>query len=144
MCFGSHTVGCPATLHLNETDIPFRFSLAGGFIQSHRVQFTNVGDYAFIFQKQLPLVLNDDREPYLTLRWYIRGKEVKLKYLTQTKARPPSFVLFSNSKEIGKTYLRFLSSCLQEEFDLNGVPIRIYVRVSENPYTVGMRFEVDG
>lgn len=79
VCFGSHTVGCPATLHLNETDIPFRFSLAGGFIQSHRVQFTNVGDYAFIFQKQLPLVLNDDREPYLTLRWYIRGKEVKLK-----------------------------------------------------------------
>ena len=72
------------------------------------------------------------------------GKEVKLKYLTQTKARPPSFVLFSNSKEIDRTYLRFLSSCLQEEFDLNGVPIRIYVRVSENPYTVGMRFEVDG
>ena len=64
------------------------------------------------------------------------GKEVKLKYLTQTKARPPSFVLFSNSKEIDKTYLRFLSSCLQEEFDLNGVPIRIFVRVSENPYTV--------
>ncbi|OAO12756.1 GTP-binding protein, partial [Blastocystis sp. ATCC 50177/Nand II] len=64
------------------------------------------------------------------------GKEVKLKYLTQTKARPPSFVLFSNSKEIDKTYLRFLSSCLQEEFDLNGVPIRIFVRVSENPFTV--------
>ena len=72
-------------------------------------------------------------------RWLPRtssGKEVKLKYLTQTKARPPSFVLFSNSKEIDKTYLRFLSSCLQEEFDLNGVPIRIFVRVSENPYTV--------
>ena len=38
-----------------------------------------MGDYTFIFYRQLPLVLNDDKEPYLTLRWYIRGKEVKLK-----------------------------------------------------------------
>ena len=79
MCFGSHTVGCPATLHLNETKVLFRFSLAEGFIQSHRVQFTNMGAFAFILHKQLPRVLNDDKEPYLTLRWYIRGKEVKLK-----------------------------------------------------------------
>ena len=58
------------------------------------------------------------------------------RYLTQTKARPPSFVLFSNSKEIDQTYLRYLSSCLREEFNLDGVPIRIFVRTSENPYSV--------
>ena len=63
------------------------------------------------------------------------GKEVKLKYITQTKARPPSFVLFCNVKELDATYLRYLCSCLREEFNLNGVPVRIYVRASENPYT---------
>ena len=62
------------------------------------------------------------------------GKEVKLKYITQTKARPPSFVLFSNVKELDRTYLRFLSSCLREEFNLDGIPIRIFVRTSDNPY----------
>ncbi|KNB45684.1 ribosome-associated GTPase [Blastocystis sp. subtype 4] len=68
------------------------------------------------------------------------GKEVKLKYLTQTKARPPSFVLFSNVKDIDRTYLRYLSSCLREEFNLDGIPIRIFVRTGDNPYTVGIVF----
>lgn len=58
------------------------------------------------------------------------------RYITQTKARPPSFVLFCNVKELDATYLRYLCSCLREEFNLNGVPVRIYVRASENPYTV--------
>lgn len=58
------------------------------------------------------------------------------RYITQTKARPPSFVLFCNVKELDATYVRYLCSCLREEFNLNGVPVRIYVRASENPYTV--------
>ena len=58
------------------------------------------------------------------------------RYITQTKARPPSFVLFCNVKELDATYLRYLCSCLREEFNLNGVPVRIFVRASENPYTV--------
>ena len=60
--------------------------------------------------------------------------EVRCRYITQTKARPPSFVLFSNVKELDRTYLRFLSSCLREEFNLDGIPIRIFVRTSDNPY----------
>lgn len=43
-------------------------------------------------------------------------------------------MLFSNVKELDRTYLRFLSSCLREEFNLDGIPIRIFVRTSENPY----------
>lgn len=64
------------------------------------------------------------------------------RYLTQTKARPPSFVLFSNVKDIDRTYIRYLSSCLREEFSLDGIPIRISVRTSENPYTVRLFFSL--
>ena len=47
-------------------------------------------------------------------------------------------MLFSNVKEVDRTYLRYLSSCLREEFNLDGIPIRIFVRTGDNPYTVGL------
>jgi GTP-binding protein len=66
-----------------------------------------------------------------------RGKVVKLKYITQAKNRPPTFVLFTNNPEkLRKTsYDRFLVNKLREELSLNKTIVRLLMRKSENPYT---------
>lgn len=64
-----------------------------------------------------------------------KGRAIKLQYITQTKARPPTFVIFANRKEeVGATYLRFLTNSLRTEFGLHGIPIRLSVRQKYNPY----------
>ncbi|MEP9349686.1 ribosome biogenesis GTPase Der [Xanthobacter sp. KR7-225] len=65
----------------------------------------------------------------------VSGRRVKLRYMTQPKARPPSFVLFCSRPEaLPESYLRYLSNGLREAFDLPGVPIRITLREKDNPY----------
>lgn len=65
-----------------------------------------------------------------------RGKNVKLKYITQAKKRPPSFVLFTNSPEkLEKTsYSKFLVNKLREDFNLKHTIVRLILRKAENPY----------
>jgi GTP-binding protein len=64
-----------------------------------------------------------------------RGRAVRLRYMTQVKARPPTFALFANRPEaVDETYLRYVTNGLRETFDLPGVPIRILVRGGKNPY----------
>jgi GTP-binding protein len=66
----------------------------------------------------------------------VKGRRLKLRYITQGKTRPPSFVLFCNMPEaMPDSYLRYLVTGLRERFDLPGVPIRVNLRRSENPYT---------
>ena len=66
----------------------------------------------------------------------IRGRRIKLKYITQVKARPPTFVLFSSYKcELPKSYQRYLINGLRNDFKLYSVPIRLNIRVGNNPYT---------
>jgi GTP-binding protein len=64
------------------------------------------------------------------------GKRVKLKYITQVKSRPPTFCIFtsSNTKDMPDSYLRYLKNSMDREFDFMGVPIRIIMRKSENPF----------
>jgi GTPase len=64
------------------------------------------------------------------------GRRVKIRYITQPKARPPFFVLFGNSVEsIPESYKRYLVNGLRETFGLFGVPIRLSMRSGgENPY----------
>jgi len=65
----------------------------------------------------------------------VSGKRVKLRYITQPKARPPSFVLFcSRADALPESYLRYITNCLRESFDLPGVPIRLTLRQKDNPY----------
>ena len=66
----------------------------------------------------------------------VSGRRVKIRYMTQPKARPPFFVLFGNSVDkIPESYKRFLVNGLRETFGLIGVPIRLSMRGgSENPY----------
>ena len=65
----------------------------------------------------------------------VNGRRVRLKYMTQAKARPPTFAIFcSKPQELPTSYLRYLENGLREAFDLPGTPIRINFRKGENPY----------
>ena len=65
----------------------------------------------------------------------VSGKRIKLRYVTQPKARPPSFVLFgTRTSELPESYVRYLVNGLRETFDLPGTPIRLAFRTAENPY----------
>jgi GTP-binding protein len=65
----------------------------------------------------------------------VKGRRIKIRYITQVSTRPPAFVAFaSRPEELPKAYLRYLTNGIRETFDLPGVPIRLYLRKGENPY----------
>jgi GTP-binding protein len=65
----------------------------------------------------------------------VSGRRLKLNYITQTKARPPSFVLFcSRADAVPQAYLRYLTHSLRQAFDLPGTPVRITLREKQNPF----------
>ena len=66
------------------------------------------------------------------------GRRVKLRYMTQVKARPPTFALFvSRPKALSDAYQRYLVNQLRDAFKLDGVPIRLLLRAGKNPYAPG-------
>jgi GTPase len=65
----------------------------------------------------------------------VAGRRIKIRYITQLRARPPYFVLFGNQLEyLPESYRRFLANGLRARFGLDGVPIRLSMKNSENPY----------
>ncbi len=63
------------------------------------------------------------------------GRRPRLDYITQPKARPPTFVLFSSrAAALTETYRRYLVNGLRENFALPGTPIRLTLRSKPNPY----------
>jgi GTPase len=65
----------------------------------------------------------------------ISGRRIKLRYITQANARPPTFVLFcSRPKALPDSYSRYLVNSLRESFDMPGVPIRLNLRKGANPF----------
>lgn len=63
------------------------------------------------------------------------GRRYKIRYMTQIKARPPTFALFATRPDdLPESYQRYLINGLRDAFDLQGVPIRLYVRGGRNPY----------
>lgn len=61
--------------------------------------------------------------------WKDSAAQPKIKYFTQVKARPPTFVAFvSGKKQLADTEIRFLTRSLKEDFDLGGIPVRIMQR----------------
>jgi len=69
----------------------------------------------------------------------VDGKRIKPKYIAQTKARPPTFVLMaSRAESMPEQYKRYLVNSIRESFDLPGTPIRLIVKSSgDNPYAEG-------
>ncbi|MDP6263034.1 MAG: ribosome biogenesis GTPase Der [Rhodospirillales bacterium] len=67
-----------------------------------------------------------------------KGRRVRLRYITQAKSRPPTFILFASRPEgLPDSYLRYMTNELREAFDLPGVPIRLHPRKGRNPYAGG-------
>lgn len=65
----------------------------------------------------------------------VAGRRLKVKYLTQAKTRPPGFVVScSRPDAMPQSYVRYLTNNLREAFDMPGVPIRMALRTSDNPF----------
>ena len=65
----------------------------------------------------------------------VDGRRLRLRYITQVKARPPTFALFTTRPSaVPESYLRYLTNGLRDDFGLTGVPIRIALRKGRNPY----------
>ena len=63
------------------------------------------------------------------------GKRIKLRYITQVNARPPSFLIFGNRlDELPNSYLRYLTNGMRRELGFGAVPIRLDTRGGRNPY----------
>ncbi len=65
----------------------------------------------------------------------VAGRRIKLRYLTQAKARPPTFIAFCSRPEaLPDAWRRYLVNALRADFKLPGVPIRLILRKGDNPY----------
>lgn len=65
----------------------------------------------------------------------VQGRRIRIRYMTQVKSRPPTFVLWaSQPEELPEAYVRYLVNGIREAFDLPGVPIRVLLRKGKNPY----------
>lgn len=63
------------------------------------------------------------------------GRRIRLRFMTQPNARPPTFVAFcSRPEKLPDSYKRYLINGLRESFDMPGVPIRLNLRKGKNPY----------
>jgi len=64
-----------------------------------------------------------------------KGKRIKLRYVTQVKSRPPSFVVFGNrTDELPESYRRYLVNALRRDLGLGAVPLRLEFRGRSNPF----------
>jgi GTP-binding protein len=65
----------------------------------------------------------------------VDGRRLKLRYMTQAKARPPTFIVFgTRAEQTPEDYRRYLVNNLRETFGLPGTPIRLQFRGTKNPY----------
>ena len=65
----------------------------------------------------------------------VSGRRLKLRYITQAKARPPTFIVFgTRAEQTPEDYQRYLVNGLRDKFKLPGTPIRMQFRGTKNPY----------
>jgi GTP-binding protein len=65
----------------------------------------------------------------------VSGRRLRLNYITQAKARPPSFIVFcTRADAVPDAYKRYLVNSLRESFELPGTPIRLNLREKDNPF----------
>lgn len=65
----------------------------------------------------------------------VSGRRIRLRYMTQPNARPPTFVVFCSRPEVLPTsYTRYLINEIRETFNIWGVPVRLFMRKGDNPY----------
>lgn len=65
----------------------------------------------------------------------VEGRRLKIRYVTQVKARPPTFAVFvSKPDALPDSYCRYLTNRLRDAFGFDAVPIRLLLRAGKNPY----------
>ncbi|TPG22608.1 ribosome biogenesis GTPase Der [Sphingomonas koreensis] len=63
------------------------------------------------------------------------GKRIKLRYVTQAKSRPPSFVIFGTRvDQLPDSYQRYLINGMRKELGFGGIPLRLTLRAPKNPF----------
>jgi GTP-binding protein len=68
----------------------------------------------------------------------VDGKRIKLRYATMPKARPPTIAVFgTRADQLPEDYRRYLVNSFREAFAMPGVPIRLNLRGTDNPYAEG-------
>jgi len=69
-----------------------------------------------------------------------KGQRIKLRYITQVKSRPPTFVVFGNrTDELPESYRRYLLNAMRRQLNLGPVPLRLDFRGRSNPFDKGRR-----
>lgn len=99
----------------------------------------NVVDVYEMWNKRIPTALLNKWLASAVARHpapIIGQRRLKIKYATQVKSRPPTFVLYSSKVdgELPLSYSRYIINSLRVNFDIWGVPVRIFTRASKNPY----------
>jgi GTPase len=70
----------------------------------------------------------------------VSGRRIKIRYITQPKSRPPHFTVFGNQLDALPTaYQRYLVNNIRESFDMPGVPIRLSMKSTQNPFSKDRR-----
>ena len=73
------------------------------------------------------------------------GKRIKLRYITQVKSRPPSFVIFGTRvDQLPESYRRYLVNGIRRELDFGAVPVRLTLRAPKNPFGAGAKGDSQG
>lgn len=63
------------------------------------------------------------------------GKRIKMRYITQARIRPPTFIIFGTRlDQVPESYSRYLVNGIRRELDFSGVPIRLNLRSTANPF----------
>ncbi|MCK5747007.1 MAG: ribosome biogenesis GTPase Der, partial [Oricola sp.] len=65
----------------------------------------------------------------------VSGQRIKLRYIAQTKTRPPTFVAqCTRAEDLPNSYKRYLVNGIRDAFDIKAVPIRLILKKPDNPY----------
>jgi GTPase len=152
----AHEAGRGIIIVVNKWDLPQKDSNSGKqFVQTIREEFQYL-DYAPILFVSAKTGQNLEQIPQLVKKVYqnqtqriqssvlndllleasklaptpmIKGKRLRLYYMTQVSVNPPTFVVFVNDPELLHfSYQRFLINQLRENFDFTGTPLKIIPR----------------
>ena len=65
----------------------------------------------------------------------VSGQRIKLRYIAQTKTRPPTFVAqCTRAEDVPAAYKRYLINGIRAAFDIKAVPLRLILKKPDNPY----------
>jgi GTP-binding protein len=81
-----------------------------------------------MLNKWLGFVLTAHKHPM------VKGKDIKFKYITKLKNKLTFFINCNHPDLVEKSYLQYLKNNLTKKFSIKGIPIRIILKKSDNPY----------